>query len=54
MKWAKSSAKGLVLSPKILSFWEPFSLKSLRNYYIDSIFNFKLTYFVVLQKQKQK
>ena len=38
-------------NPKIFSFRDSFSFKSLKKYYNDSIFNFKLTYFVVSRKE---
>ena len=43
----KIQLRGWGRAPTIFRFGESFSLKSLKNEYVDSLFNFKLAYFVV-------
>ena len=50
-KQAENPAKCLVQNPKNSHVRESFSFKSLKNYYSNSIFDFKLTYFVVSEKE---
>ena len=42
--------EGWCRAPTIFSSGKSFSLKGLKNYYTDSIFSFKLTYFVSQKK----